>query len=524
MKLNENQQKAVDLDQPLIVVTASPGSGKTATLVASVKQAIKTRRVSPEKVAVFTFTISAAREFADRLKEAGVPKLGYIGTLHGWALRYGIEASKIATVIDGVAYKRIIDEELKRLAFADGLASKVKSALIEGKTLGGKGKLGMASIKKNLANKKICPLNDLIETATEILKENELGRNPDHKPFDAIYVDEYQDTSDGDHDCYQAMKAKYQFYVGDSDQSVYGFRGSNHENLDKLAIEASKQGCHVVLEKNYRSGKRICEFAQKIIGDIKNRVPKEMQAAKNITDFVNIQQYETDAEEISTIGKFIISQLEAGVEASQIAVLTRYNTDAIRIAEALRCGNNLPVSLPGQKNEQEKNKIDLAVEIVADPKSKSLKKWEEIYGEVPDNYDPLVIAGGNLEKALTIAGINSADATRIATVASQQPDRWTRKQESILRLRGAAKEHIAENTEQGNIQVITMHGSKGKEYQAVWIAHADSKALPDTDDSRRLAYVAATRAKRQLVVSSSKSKPDFTGKIESGLTPSPVYS
>jgi len=527
MILNNQQEKAVEVESPLVVVTAGPGSGKTATLVERIARDFRLRGVNPSKMGVFTFTVAAAREFEERIDKRGIPRPGYVGTLHGWCLRYGIQHGKILEAIDDTAYKKIIDLELKRLSFSDGMAAKVKSALIEGKPLSGKMSIAARAIKRGLERKAICPVSGLILVGTELLNEN-LSEDPgSFRPFEAIYVDEYQDTSDEDHACYGAMRAPFRFIVGDSDQSIYSFRGSNHENLEVMAREAQAWGGHVILETNYRSNPAICDHAQAIIEQVEDRVNKltksDLQETPEGEGVAYFKEYKTASEEITTIGDIVEDLLNDGTPAKEIAILTRYNNDAIRIADALRNGRSLPTAVRGNLGDKEKRAIEAGVALVASPTPEYLKAWEAIYGQGPGGYDPLVTAGSNLETALRISGISAVAASKIASAASQDSDQWQRGPEAVQRLRDAAIEYLADNVDDDKIPVLTMHASKGREWDFVLIAHADSRALPPTDEARRLAFVASTRARRFLSVSCASSKPDFTGRVESGLTRSGTF-
>lgn len=245
---NHLQQKAIDADEDSVIVEAPAGSGKTSTLVGAI---IKYKQTNPtHKIVAITFTRKAAEELKFRIYDPDVE----ISTIHSWAYRrlvqlateYGfkvqlLEEDTIKTILKKLSllrkqnylnqfqlynfvmgnYNIDIDEKLKRtfeLIRVDYMKFKEKNGLYD-----------FTDLPRYLLDK-------LTEYGCEI------------EDIDALYVDEFQDIDPVQLDLFNLVCAKKKVYIGDSKQSIYSFRGSIEDVLDKLDGFAKYD-----LKINYRS-------------------------------------------------------------------------------------------------------------------------------------------------------------------------------------------------------------------------------------------------------------------------------
>lgn len=492
LKLNEQQSQAVISESPLVVLVAGAGSGKTATLVQRLIHDLD-RGIPAATMGVFTFTVAAAAEFTERIeKHKPGTRLGFCGTLHAWCLEVGIRSQCVEKIIDDSDYWKIVDDCGDRLKIRPSMMAKIKADIRFGKDPGTKGNLLLKSVERQMATDKVIHLEGLVPMANKIIKNH-----PEFCNLESIYVDEYQDTSKDDHALYQMMNAKKQFYVGDPDQAIMGFRGGDHTLLEGLAEDADPMGGLLMLETNYRCGVSICALADRIITRIKDRIQKKTTPAEgNRTGAISIKEHPDVPTEIQDIMHRIKKQVEAGFPFGEIAVLAKFNADANRIAQALRDASGYPVQLAG---ERDKNALRITEQAVGslirgEKRSEYRAAMNRQYGNVLD-----------LEIALRLLGVTENDARIICRAATDKRDRWEPSPANCTALLESFNEWKQGVTDTNAITVSTVHKSKGKEWDSVFIAGFHSYAWRDSDETRRLAYVAVTRARRALHMSYARS-------------------
>lgn len=504
MQLNQQQQAAVDSDSPLITLIAGAGSGKTATLVERVCRDIE-HGTRPEDIGIFTFTQAAAKEFTERLEQRVTgARFGYIGTLHGFCLRLAIYRGCVNDILDEKAYWQMVDEQATRLRIRGSMLDYIKAQLRKrSRDTGKKGEILIRSVEREMRQRNVIHLDGLVPMGAGLLavmkQQGDLRGIPK-----AIYVDEYQDTSLEDHECYMTMDAERQFYVGDPDQAIMGFRGGDHTLLEGLAKRAERTGGLHYLETNYRCSRDICHKADKIITQIHDRMPKRTDPRPDAPAGIvtQIDGYHNHSGEVANTAKHIAELLQRGVPEREIAVLVRYNKQAAVIAEALRSGHDMRVTIAGQDIGSQRRVINEAVRRLNDNI------------DIPEMQAARMDTGWDLELALRLLAVPEPAAAEIARNSTHSHRSWFPTPEARTELLQAAREWMEGSSDENSITISTVHKAKGREWDHVFLPHCDSVGWRQTDTERRLAYVGATRARKELVITAAQRN----GEKQAGLS------
>ncbi|EON62494.1 hypothetical protein W97_01717 [Coniosporium apollinis CBS 100218] len=294
--LNDAQRSAVTSPASVLQVLAPPGSGKTKTLTARVAYLVA-QGLRPWNIIVCTFTIKAAREMGERIRNHigdEVEKKLILGTFHSVARRflvsYGhhINIPKNFGIADTSDSKAIVNRIIKRRGYgADPSKARSRISTLKAKCIGCDGHAAtqksaeqqeFAAIymeyEETLKMSSLLDYDDLLLRCADLLK-----RRPECvSNIEAVLIDEFQDTNQVQFELMQlfAQYSKKITSVGDPDQSIYGWRSAEIENLNrmrKLYLET-----HVAnLEENYRSSGAILLAAQEVIEQDESRPTKKLQ-------------------------------------------------------------------------------------------------------------------------------------------------------------------------------------------------------------------------------------------------------
>ncbi len=306
--LNPEQREAVEtLDGPVLVL-AGAGTGKTRVLTTRIAHLLETGRAYPSQILAVTFTNKAAREMKERigvLVGGAVEGMPWLGTFHSIGVKLLRRHSELVglrsdfTILDTDDVVRLI----KQLIQAEGLddkrwPAKQFAGMIDGwKNKGllppdipegdarafanGKGRELYAAYQARLRTLNACDFGDLLlhpialfRKAPDLLKEY-------HQRFRYILVDEYQDTNTAQYMWLRLLAQRPKDVpqnvccVGDDDQSIYGWRGAEVENI--LRFDKDFPGAKVIkLERNYRSTEHILGAAGHLIAHNEGRLGKTL--------------------------------------------------------------------------------------------------------------------------------------------------------------------------------------------------------------------------------------------------------
>ncbi|GAB7353712.1 hypothetical protein MBLNU459_g4114t1 [Dothideomycetes sp. NU459] len=301
--LNHAQRLAVISPASALQVLAPPGSGKTKTLTARVSYLIKARGVQPWNIIVCTFTVKAAREMKERIRDLvgdGLEKKLILGTFHSVARRFlvsyghNIGIEKNFGIADMSDSKSIITRIIKKhdLSIQPGQAgakiSSLKAKSISSdqyaattKTVEQEFAIVYAEYEDALKTSNLLDYDDLLLRCADLLR----GHPKCVSNVQAVLIDEFQDTNNVQFDlmCLFAQHKKTVTIVGDPDQSIYGWRNAEIKNLQRM--EHQFLGTQVInLEENYRSAGAILRSAQQVIEQDESRPAKTLKPTFGLGD------------------------------------------------------------------------------------------------------------------------------------------------------------------------------------------------------------------------------------------------
>ncbi len=315
--LNEEQKKAVMAYSGPVVVFAGAGSGKTRALTFRIAYMVKEKGINPANILAITFTNKATNEMRERLINLVGPEIyeATISTFHALCARI------LRKEIPVLGYSRafsIIDEEEQLKIITDVLKEnneEKKKAKHMQKVINYNKCFDIVKIDNPLENKifklyeeKMKSL-DLLDFEDLLLKIREIFVNfPQtlqkyQDKFHYVLVDEFQDTNLIQYKIVKMLteKSRNLFIVGDDDQSIYSFRGTNYENMLLFKRDFPEyQIFH--LTENYRSTQAILDGCNKLIAHNEDREPKELFSRnKGKEDDVVIMQTESEKEEVNYV-------------------------------------------------------------------------------------------------------------------------------------------------------------------------------------------------------------------------------
>ncbi len=334
--LNPQQKRAVESDARSMVVQAGPGTGKTRTLTAKIAWLMSRKKVAPQQILALTFTNKAATELAGRIAAyiprtghgEGVPKPSVMSaTFHSFCLHLLKTADPgfNAAILDDEARLELIrqalvssgDKTVKQgeIRAADLFISRCKQQLLApGDPLPDELKQGNdpaleAAYQRYAAlceEEKGIDFEDLILKAVTLLQGSRTVRKTIRSTWPYLFIDEYQDLNFGQYVLSRLLAKGNQITViGDPDQSIYGFRGSDNRFFDQF--EADFPGCEkICLTQNYRSTQTILDASFQMIskqGDNaqESRIYSGIGGAAHLV----IRPAVTEKAEAVTVGKMI---------------------------------------------------------------------------------------------------------------------------------------------------------------------------------------------------------------------------
>lgn len=290
--LDEGQLKAVKHFSGPALVLAGPGSGKTFTLTMRLRYLIEEKNVDPSQILVITFTRAAADEMKQRflkITERDTSSVSF-GTFHSVFLSILIHSDKYRNfrIAERNECVSVLKEVLKRLYgsmfYTDNLASDVYDTI--GRI---KNRLSVNDeiaenayplFTEEMKRKCLMDFDDMQTLCLQLLNEDIILLDSLRKKFRFILVDEFQDTNRIQYELVKllAYPSNNIFAVGDDDQSIYGFRGSDPKCMTDF-LNDFKNAETIYLSTNYRSVKSIVDSSGKLIRHNRYRFRKKMRSA-----------------------------------------------------------------------------------------------------------------------------------------------------------------------------------------------------------------------------------------------------
>lgn len=594
--LNKEQIKAVkNIEGPMLVM-AGAGSGKTKVLTTRIAYMID-KGINPYNILAITFTNKAANEMKERIINliGDKAKMMQISTFHSFGLtiikKYYeyVNLNKNFTIIDSDDALALIKKLVKDLGYdpkhysPKTIRNKISSAKNELMSPDELDKFTcneldsvVVSIYRKYQDRLISnnsvDFDDLLLLPIRIFKTHPEVLKLYQEEYKYILIDEYQDTNQVQYILTKMLSAKYKniCVVGDQDQSIYGFRGSNYRNI--LNFEKDYPNAVVImLEENYRSTKTILGAANDIIANNKNRRDKNLWTSNEAGDKITSKRCMDEKDEAAYVVSEINKLISSGVSNSDIAILYRTNAMSRNIEENM-LGENIPYKIVGSFYFYNRREIkdlisylrliyntsdDISLSrIINVPKRKiGLKTLEKIslkaINENKSMFDSIE-SGKELEfKKLILELIKDSEEMSLTELVDDILDKTGIKKElekentieSIARLENLEEfKSITLNFEnrygiisledflneislvsdieeaKDNKDVVTMmtvHAAKGLEFDYVFLVGMEENLFPhsrsmndnsELEEERRLCYVAVTRAKKKLYITSVNSR------------------
>ncbi len=552
--LNEEQLGAVRSVSPKIAVAAGPGTGKTKTLVSRILYLLENRKVKPSEITAVTFTNQAAREMKTRLehqlgKKPIVNKIR-IGTFHSISMEQLKAAGEKFILAEESAALELVREVAEELGIGENpkrLRQKISQRKIEaaeGKGYGGwegqeRLKVNQAATRyqERLAAMAAYDFDDLLIKALKMAQEGATS-------FPYLLVDEFQDINPLQYRLVQAWGrgGRETFFIGDPNQAIYGFRGADYKNFECFCQEGDTN--QVFLRKNYRSTPEILAAC----GAILQNGGKLLEPVKGSGFPVRLVQAEKERDEAIFVAKEI-NRLVGGMDMldaqegfscpdgriprsfADIAVLYRTHRQAGLLETCLK-KEGVPYVVAGREGFLEEDVVRGSLGFfrsLLNPEDGLSRKLcrKLLWGQKEDGpfqsqYSILSEKYGNSYKRGTpqklwaswIKDMGLSEDPSMEKLAAMAVFYRTMEEmltslafgrESDLK-RCGGKTYTADA-----VTLMTIHGSKGLEFPVVLLYGARKGMIPldfqgregDPEEERRLLYVAMTRAKEELIMTSS---------------------
>jgi DNA helicase-2/ATP-dependent DNA helicase PcrA len=371
-ELSGVQRDAVRHTDGPVLIFAGAGSGKTRVLTHRIAYLLNEKQVFPDRILAVTFTNKAAGEMKTRLEDivGAAARDLWVGTFHAICVRIlrrdgkrvGI-ASNFA-IMDETDQRAIIRDVLHDLDYDErqispGAAldeiSRAKNALLSPEAyetrntsfFGERIANVYREYDRRLRESNGLDFDDLIAKAIEVLETVDDVRTRYQNKFRYILVDEYQDVNFAQYRLCAILAGEHKnlTVVGDDDQSIYAWRGSDYKNI--LRFEEDFPGTVVFkLEQNYRSTQRILDAANELVENNKSRAPKKLFTKRDIGEPVTVYGAETERAEARYVMEKIKELVREGAAYRDFLVLYRTNAQS-RVFEEGFASEGIPYRVVG---------------------------------------------------------------------------------------------------------------------------------------------------------------------------------
>jgi len=384
--LNKVQLEAVTSDKQYNLVLAGAGSGKTRVLIQRLIYLIEERNVPKNAIMMVTFTNKAAREMKDRAQKMLKDSIQqvWIGTFHAICLRMLRQNPDLANLTKDFQIINNDDKKqiLRRIIVGEGLDPETTTPDAVGSYISKCKQNRYRSEHINVTNvkfKEIKKLYELYEESNqktnvidfdeillrclEMLEQNKELLDKFHQQFSHLLIDEFQDTNTVQFDWLKLIAGQNTslMIVGDDDQSIYGWRGANIQNM----LDFTKNFENVKtfrLEQNYRSTGNIIAAANAIVSTNTDRLAKKLWTGAQKGNKIDIIKSRDEKQEAQTIVTYIEKYVQSKSDAKfrDVAILYRINSLSRNIEETF-LSNNIPYQVYGGVRFYDRQEIRYAL-------------------------------------------------------------------------------------------------------------------------------------------------------------------
>lgn len=369
--MNDRQAEAVRTTEGPLLIMAGAGSGKTRVLTHRIAYLIDEKMVNPWNILAITFTNKAAREMKERayaLNPATQDSL--IATFHSMCVRIlrrdadHIGYNRNFTIVDPGEQRTLMKRILKQLDLDPkkwsertilATISNAKNDLIDDVAYEAQaGDLYTQIVakcykayQKELRQSEAVDFDDLIMLTLRLFDQNPEVLTYYQQKFQYIHVDEYQDTNHAQYQLVKLLASRFKniCVVGDADQSIYGWRGADMQNILDFEKDYPKSKV-VLLEENYRSTKTVLQAANEVIENNRNRRPKKLWTQNAEGEKITYYKASDENDEAIYVAGQIDQLVRSGKTYKDFAVLYRTNAQSRTIEEAL-LKSNIPYTMVG---------------------------------------------------------------------------------------------------------------------------------------------------------------------------------
>jgi DNA helicase II / ATP-dependent DNA helicase PcrA len=375
--LNQAQRKAIQSHDGPVLVSAGAGTGKTSVLTLRYAYLVHQREISPYHVMAVTFTNKAAQEMKKRLQEyfnTPVQQL-WVGTFHGLSLRilrqypelisrsvgFGIlDRSDQLSLLQKILKEKDAKKSQTPLLFSHVIGNWKQKGLLPNEVPPPQDMLYLhvyTEYQKRLEQMNALDFDDLLMMSYRLLRDHPDILARYQEQFKHVLVDEYQDVNTIQ---YLWLKLLVQgsgciFCVGDDDQSIYGWRGANIENILRFSKDFANAEI-ICLEENYRSTPHILSAASHLISHNGSRYGKTLRTSQSVGEKVQVQGLWDTVEESAFIAQKILTRVQMGESFSSMAVLVRTGAQTREFEERFML-QQIPYYLVGNTKFYERQEI-----------------------------------------------------------------------------------------------------------------------------------------------------------------------
>jgi DNA helicase-2/ATP-dependent DNA helicase PcrA len=580
--LNVPQLQAVTTRSQAVLVIAGAGSGKTRVLTSRIAYLVNDRMESPHNILALTFTRKAAQEMKERLAsllDASTARKVWVGTFHAISLRIlEMHGSKLGyssqiSVYDEIDQADIIQAIIGELGLKEVKVKHVVDQLqgyaadCDAFQFGGEIRTIVTEYRRRLKSFNAVDYTLLLTETLELIR-----RFPDifdhyHSKFKHVLIDEYQDTDRTQYYLHEAIKPDNMFVVGDLDQAIYGWRGSDIEIIRDF--EKFHPGAEIIkLEQSYRCPSNIVASANNLIAHNTERYDKVLwtENAEGVQSFQAAADPKQEGEWIAGMVDGMNNVDE--VAYKDIAILIRTHRQAEAITRALD-ERLVPYKLVGsqvdfwkgteirdvlsilqvlhnRKNsfhfrrvarrviyrltdrewlEYETEALRLGrrvVDLIIDSRSGPLVDLIAWFNEnrekhlslvIHEVYKHIDIVKHYVDQSLIHKAMNLEAIFEQSTEWEAQNEAHPTVENFLMWL--AERDAQMEVDDTDTVKIMTIHAAKGLEFPVVFLAGMTEGKLPhqravranDVEEERRLCYVAITRTKGRLFLSFPTQEP-----------------
>ena len=342
------------------MVVAGPGSGKTRVLTQRIAYLLQEQNVAPWRIMAVTFTNKAAREMRERLQhELGEDLRGLsVGTFHATCARLlrregdalAPQYTRDFVIFDTDDQKSAVKQALEDLnldpkKFTEGRMSAgisaAKNVLITPADYQATDHVGevikrvYARYQEILQANNAMDFDDLLLNTVLLLQRNPLIAEKYRQQYQHVLIDEFQDTNLTQYNLIRRLVGEggNLFIVGDTDQSIYKWRGADIRNLQRFQQDYP-EATTVLLEENYRSTQTILDAATAVIRRNRNRVDKSLRAMRGHGELLKMEEAYNEGDEAYRVLNELRSLMVNGYNAGDVAIMYRTNAQSRALEEA----------------------------------------------------------------------------------------------------------------------------------------------------------------------------------------------